>query len=106
MLGRSLAPPGRGGARQGIWVALEICAGHSYTIVVRFPWGERREARLRALTREADGTLRWSCGAELGVEPYLDSVLQEAENWVLGWVGGSCDVTAVVSLTGAEAPEP
>ena len=85
---------------------MEICEGQGYTLVVRFPWGERREARVQALARDADGTVRWCPCEQLGVEPYLDNVLQEEAHWVFGWVGGSCDVTAVLSVPDADAPEP
>ncbi len=85
---------------------MEICAGRSYTLVVRFPWGERRQARVEALARDADGTVRWCHCDPLGVEPYLDNVLQEEEYWVFGWVGGTCDVIAVLSVPGTAAPEP
>ena len=41
-----------------------------------------------------------------GLDPYLDNVLGEEEHWVSGWVGGTCDVIAVLSVPGAAAPEP
>jgi hypothetical protein len=85
---------------------VEIHGGQSYTLVVRFPWGERREARVEALGRAGDGTVRWCRCDTTGVEPYLDSILEEREDWVCGWVGGTCDVVAVLSVPGARAPEP
>ena len=85
---------------------MKISAGQSYTVVVKFPWGERRQAVVKELHRDADGTVRWRCPATLGVAPYLDNVLQESEQWIFGWAGGSCDVTVVVSHPDAEAPEP
>ena len=85
---------------------MEICSGGQYTVVIRFPWGERREAVATRLTRDADGTVHWHGATEMGVEPYLDQVLRESEQWIFGWAGGSCDVTVVISHVGSEAPEP
>lgn len=85
---------------------MDIRAGQRYTLVLRFPWGERRQGRVEALARDADGTVRWCRCEQLGVEPYLDNLLQEEEHWMSGWVGGGCDVIAVLSVPGAAAPEP
>ena len=77
---------------------MEIVTGRSYAIVVRFPWGERMEQEVGTLSRDADGTLRWSWDEGACVEPYLDNILCEEKHYVFGWVGGSCDVTAVISV--------
>jgi hypothetical protein len=83
---------------------LDVVHGHAYRIVVRFPWGERFETTSRGVRRDPDGTIRWEA-ADFGHEPCLDGVIREGETWVLGWCGGTCDVTVVVS-EGAGAPEP
>jgi len=84
---------------------LEIVWGSTYRIVVRFPWGARVELESDRVRRDRDGTIRWTAVGDLGLEPCLDGVLQEAEDWVLGWCGGTCDVTVVIAQ-GPEAPEP
>ena len=63
-----------------------IGAEQRYTIVIRFPWGERREACVSGLIRETDGTVRWMGTEALGVEPYLDNIVREEEQWLHGWV--------------------
>jgi len=84
---------------------VEIVAGRRYRVVVRFPWGTRVEFHTDRVYRDEAGTIRWLDGGEIGLEPCLDSVIQEKENWILGWCGGTSDVTAVISH-GPEAPEP
>ena len=85
---------------------MEIVSSRGYRVVVRFPWGERREYDEIAVTRESDGTLRWQTGEDGGgLEPYCDMVVQETERWIMGWVGGTCDTSVVISLD-EDAPEP
>jgi len=84
---------------------MEIVEGRRYRVVVRFPWGERREFACESLVREADGTLRWAAMEEFGLEPFLDAVTAEEEGWVMGFVGGTCDVVAVLSFCD-DPPEP
>ena len=59
---------------------MEIIVGHVYRIVVRFPWGARIEFESDRVHRDETGTIRWRDGGEIGLEPCLDSVLQEDEN--------------------------
>ncbi len=73
-------------------------------VVVRFPWGERRDYGETDVTRDEDGTVRWTVDDPGGLEPYCD-VVRETESWIMGWVGGTCDTTVVIS-TGEDAPEP
>ncbi len=84
---------------------MEIVAGRTYRIVVRFPWGERVVAWSDRVRREPDGAIRWEPPAGFLHEPCLDGVVREEQTWVLGWCGGGCDVTVVIS-EGEEAPEP
>lgn len=89
---------------RGGGATMEIEAHKRYRVVVRFPWGERRDYGEATVTREADGTLRWSVAETGGLEPYCD-VVRETDGWIMGWVGGTCDTTVVIS-TGEDAPEP
>ena len=84
---------------------MEIVLGRSYTIVVEFPWGERLETVSDRVVREPDGAIRWTPRGEFGFEPCLDPVIQETEERILGWGGGCCDVTVVISPVG-EPPRP
>ncbi len=84
---------------------MEFVRGRRYRVVVKYPWGERKEGIAEGVVRESDGTIRWTSAEDLGLEPCLDCVLQEAETWILGWAGGTCDVTVVLS-EGPDAPEP
>jgi hypothetical protein len=84
---------------------LEIVPGRSYRIVVRFPWGARVAVESNQLRRDADGSIHWAGAGEMGLEPCLDTVIQESTRWVLGWCGGTCDVTVVIS-DGPGGPEP
>lgn len=84
---------------------MQIVPGRRYRVVVRFPWGERFETVADRVVREEGGSLRWEGGAEFGHEPCLETPIREAEDWVLGWCGGCCDVTVVISW-GPGAPEP
>lgn len=82
---------------------MEIVCGRAYRVVVRYPWGERVETTCERVERDAAGTIRWpSGGAE---DAYLEGVIREAPGWVLGWYGGHCDVTVLISED-PDAPEP
>ncbi len=82
---------------------MEIEYGRTYRVVVRYPWGERVETKCARVTRDADGTIRWP--AEGAEEAFVEGAIREAEGWVLGWYGGRCDATVVIS-EGPDAPEP
>jgi len=84
---------------------VEIVTGRAYRIVVRFPWGKRVETTCDQVWREVDGSIRWEPPEGFPHEPCLDGVVREEQTWVLGWCGGGCDVTVVIS-EGAGAPEP
>jgi len=84
---------------------VEVVAGRIYRIVVRFPWGTRVELQTDRASRDEDGTIRWQRTGALDLEPCLDCVLHETDDWVLGLCGGTSDVAVVVSQ-GPEAPEP
>lgn len=84
---------------------MDIVRGRSYRIVVRFPWGDRVESWNDRVQRSTDGTIRWEPPEAFGPEPRLDVVIREEETWVLGWCGGTCDVTVVISEDEG-APEP
>ncbi len=84
---------------------MEIVLGRSYAIVVEFPWGERLEMVSDRVVRQADGSIRWTPPGEFAFEPCLDPVIQETEDRVLGWGGGCCDVTVVISAV-EEPPGP
>lgn len=84
---------------------MEIVRGRAYRIVVRFPWGRRVEAWNHRVERLPDGSIRWEPPDPFGPEPCLDVVIREEATWVMGWCGGTCDVTVVIS-EGEGAPEP
>jgi hypothetical protein len=84
---------------------VEIVWGRTYRIVARFPWGARVAFECDRVRRDPEGTIRWTGAGEIGLEPCLDGVLRETETWVLGWCGGTCDVTVVIA-EGPDAPEP
>jgi len=84
---------------------VDVVTGRAYRIVIRFPWGARVEIESDRVSRDEGGTIRWSGADPIGLEPSLDSVIQETEHWVLGWCGGTCDVTVVIA-DGPEGPEP
>lgn len=83
---------------------MEIVTGETYTIKIRMPWGELLSFTSSLVSRGADGAVTWPAG--LGpLEPRLDCVIREEEGWVMGWLGGTCDAVAVISLT-EDAPLP
>ncbi len=84
---------------------MQIVAGRSCRVVVRFPWGERWEAEGARVFRTPDGALGWEAGPGFGFEPRLEGPFQEGEHWVMGWCAGACDVVVVISW-GPGAPEP
>ena len=84
---------------------MDLIAENTYRVVMRFPWGERRDVGELAVTRDPDGTVRWACEDPGVLEPYCD-VVRETDHWIMGWVGGTCDTTVVISVRGEDAPDP
>lgn len=83
---------------------MEIVTGETYTISIRMPWGELITFTSESVLREVDGSVAWE-GGRAGLEPRLDCVLREAEGWIMGWLGGTCDTVVVISSS-PDAPAP
>jgi len=84
---------------------MEIDADRTYLITIRMPWGDLKRFEAKGLVRAQDGTIAWPPQGCEGLEAYLDCIIDEREEYVLGWLGGSCDATVVVSLDdGAPVP--
>ena len=85
-----------------IKIIMEINSEKSYYLHVRYPWGELRTVEVSKVSRDEDGTIRWS-GVSVGLEPCLDGIISETSSWLTGWLGGTCDTLAAL-CEDSEAP--
>lgn len=76
---------------------MKIISGQTYRILVAFPWGEKKELLSAGLTRHGDGSITWPPCGDFQLSPLLDSVVRETDEYVIGFVGGTCDTTGAVS---------
>lgn len=84
---------------------MEVTAERSYFVRVRLPWGELASFETAGVVRAEDGSLSWPEGGSVGLSPRLDCILRETDSWVMGWLGGTCDTVAVISIH-EDAPLP